>query len=269
MIAFPPCKINLGLNILSKRPDGFHNIDTCFYPVPWTDILEIIPSKELTITFSGNSIPGRVEENLCLKAYELLKNDFDIEPVEIHLHKIIPIGAGLGGGSSDAAYTLRLLSNVFDLNLSPDQLSKYASQLGSDCSFFTQDKPQLGSGKGEILRELDINLKGFWLILVKPPIHVSTQQAYSGVVPKLPQIQLAKALQLPITQWKGLLENDFEESIFKQYPEVGAVKTQLYNNGAVYASMSGSGSSVFGLFEKPVQLNNLFSEMQYWEGVLG
>jgi 4-diphosphocytidyl-2-C-methyl-D-erythritol kinase len=269
MIAFPPCKINLGLNILSKRPDGFHNIDTCFYPVPWTDILEIIPSKELTITFSGNSIPGRAEENLCLKAYKLLKNDFDIDPVKIHLHKIIPIGAGLGGGSSDAAYTLRLLSNVFDLNLSLDQLSKYASQLGSDCSFFTQDKPQLGSGKGEILRDLDITLKGFWLILVKPPIHVSTQQAYSGVVPKQPQIQLAEALQLPITQWKGLLENDFEESIFKQYPEVGVIKNQLYEQGAVYASMSGSGSSVFGLFEKPVRLKNIFSEMQYWEGVLG
>ena len=269
MIAFPPCKINLGLNILSKRQDGFHNIETCFYPIPWTDILEVIPAGETEVTFSGNSIPGRAEQNLCLKAYELIKNDFSIGPVKIHLHKIIPIGAGLGGGSSDAAYTLRLLSNVFDLNLSPDQLSKYASQLGSDCSFFTQDKPQLGSGKGEILRELDINLKGFWLILVKPPIHVSTQQAYSGVVPKQPQIQLAEALQLPITRWKGLLENDFEESIFKQYPEVGVIKNQLYEQGAIYASMSGSGSSVFGLFEKPVQLNNLFSEMQYWEGALG
>ena len=269
MIAFPPCKINLGLNILSKRPDGFHNIDTCFYPVPWTDILEIIPSKELTVTFSGNSIPGRAEENLCLKAYELLKNDFDIGPVKIHLHKIIPIGAGLGGGSSDAAFTLRLLNGIFDLALSVDDLQKYAARLGSDCSFFIQDKPQLGSGKGELLSEVKICLKDFWLILVKPPIHVSTQQAYSGVVPKLPQIQLAKALQLPITQWKGLLENDFEESIFKRYPEVRAVKNQLYNNGAVYASMSGSGSSVFGLFEKTVQLKNLFSQMQYWEGVLG
>jgi 4-diphosphocytidyl-2-C-methyl-D-erythritol kinase len=269
MIAFPPCKINLGLNILSKRQDGFHNIETCFYPIPWTDILEVIPAGETEVTFSGNSIPGRAEQNLCLKAYELVKNDFDIEPVKIHLHKIIPIGAGLGGGSSDAAFTLRLLSHVFDLNLSPGLLRKYASQLGSDCSFFMQDKPQLGFGKGELLHDLDITLKGFWLILVKPPIHVSTQQAYSGVVPKLPQIQLAKALQLPITQWKGLLENDFEESIFKQYPEVGVIKNQLYEQGAIYASMSGSGSSVFGLFEKPVQLNNLFSEMQYWEGALG
>ena len=269
MIAFPPCKINLGLNILSKRQDGFHNIETCFYPIPWTDILEVIPAKETELTFSGNSIPGRAEENLCLKAYELIKNDFGIGPVKIHLHKIIPIGAGLGGGSSDAAYSIRLLSNVFELSLTPDQLRNYAAQLGSDCSFFTQDKPQIGSGKGEILHDLDITLNGFWLILVKPPIHVSTQQAYSGVVPKQPQIQLAKALQLPVTQWKGLLENDFEESIFKQYPEVGVIKNQLYQQGAVYASMSGSGSSVFGLFEKPVQLSNLFSEMQYWEGALG
>jgi 4-diphosphocytidyl-2-C-methyl-D-erythritol kinase len=161
-----------------------------------------------------------------------------------------------------------LLSNVFDLNLSPDQLSKYASQLGSDCSFFTQDKPQLGSGKGEILRELDINLKGFWLILVKPPIHISTQQAYSGVMPKLPQIKLAEILQLPVAQWKGLLKNDFEESIFKLYPEVATIKNQLYAKGAVYASMSGSGSSVFGLFEKPVQLKKSFPNMEYWEGTL-
>jgi 4-diphosphocytidyl-2-C-methyl-D-erythritol kinase len=268
MIAFPPCKINLGLNILSKRQDGFHNIETCFYPIPWTDILEVIPAGETEVTFSGNSIPGRAEQNLCLKAYELVKNDFDIEPVKIHLHKIIPIGAGLGGGSSDAAFTLRLLSHVFDLNLSPGLLRKYASQLGSDCSFFMQDKPQLGFGKGEILHDLDITLKGFWLILVKPPIHISTQQAYSGVVPKLPQIKLAEILQLPVAQWKGLLKNDFEESIFKLYPEVATIKNQLYAQGAVYASMSGSGSSVFGLFEKPVQLKKSFPNMEYWEGTL-
>ncbi len=268
MIAFPPCKINLGLNILSKRQDGFHNIETCFYPIPWTDILEVIPAGETEVTFSGNSIPGRAEQNLCLKAYELVKNDFDIEPLKIHLHKIIPIGAGLGGGSSDAAFTLRLLSHVFDLNLSPGLLRKYASQLGSDCSFFMQDKPQLGFGKGEILHDLDITLKGFWLILVKPPIHISTQQAYSGVVPKLPQIKLAEILQLPVAQWKGLLKNDFEESIFKLYPEVATIKNQLYAKGAVYASMSGSGSSVFGLFEKPVQLKKSFPNMEYWEGTL-
>ncbi len=269
MIAFPPCKINLGLHILSKREDGFHNIETCFYPIPWTDILEIIPATETELTFSGNAIPGIAKENLCLKAYELLKNDFDIGPVKIHLHKIIPIGAGLGGGSSDAAFTLRLLNTIFGLSLTPDQLRKYATQLGSDCSFFTQDKPQIGSGKGEILRQLDISLKDFWLILVKPPIHISTQQAYSGVVPRQPQIKLAEILQVPIAQWNGLLKNDFEESIFKQYPEVAVIKNQLYNKGAVYAGMSGSGSSVFGLFEKSAQLKNLFSEMQYWEGMLG
>jgi len=269
MIAFPPCKINLGLNILSKRQDGFHNIETCFYPIPWTDILEVIPARETELTFSGNSIPGRAEENLCLKAYDLLKSDFDIEPVKIHLHKIIPIGAGLGGGSSDAAYTLRLLSNIFDLSLTPDQFRKYAAQLGSDCSFFTQDKPQIGSGKGEILHDLDITLKDFWLILVKPPIHISTQQAYSCVIPKSPVASLQETLKLPVARWNGLLGNDFEESVFMLYPEVLEIKNQFYAKGAVYASMSGSGSSVFGLFEKPVQMKNLFPEMQYWEGMLG
>jgi 4-diphosphocytidyl-2-C-methyl-D-erythritol kinase len=268
MIAFPPCKINLGLNILSKRQDGFHNIETCSYPIPWTDILEVIPAGETEVTFSGNSIPGRAEQNLCLKAYELIKNDFGIGPVKIHLHKIIPIGAGLGGGSSDAAYTLRLLSNVFELSLTPDQLRKYAAQLGSDCSFFTQDKPQLGSGKGELLHDLDITLNGFWLILVKPPTHISTQQAYSGVVPKSPKTTLHEILPLPPSRWKGSLENDFEESIFSIYPEISTIKNQLYAQGAVYASMSGSGSSVFGLFEKPVQLKKSFPNMEYWEGTL-
>lgn len=268
MIAFPPCKINLGLNILSKRQDGFHNIETCFYPIPWTDILEVIPATQTELTFSGNSIPGNAEENLCLKAYDLLKRDFDIEPIKIHLHKIIPIGAGLGGGSSDAAYTLRLLSNIFELSLTPEQLRKYAAQLGSDCSFFTQDKPQFGSGKGEILRDLDITLKGFWLILVKPPIHISTQQAYSSVIPRSPEVSLQEVLKQPVASWNGLLRNDFEESVCILYPQVLEIKNQLYTKGAVYASMSGSGSSVFGLFEKPLNLKSLFPQIQYWEGPL-
>jgi 4-diphosphocytidyl-2-C-methyl-D-erythritol kinase len=266
MIAFPPCKINLGLHIISKRPDGFHDLETCFYPIPWTDILEIIPSKELVFTSSGNPIPGKAEDNLCLKAYHLLKTDFDIAPVKIHLHKIIPIGAGLGGGSSDAAYTLRLLNDIFNLSLSVDQLKDYASKLGSDCSFFVQDKPMIGHGKGEILTEIDISLKGFYLVFVKPLIHISTQEAYSGITPKQPLIKINDILKQPVTNWKGILKNDFEESVFKKHPTIAEVKAKLYSSGAIYSSMSGSGSSVFALFEKPVQLRNEFVGMEYWEG---
>ncbi len=264
MVAFPPCKINLGLNIIFKREDGFHNLETCFYPVPWTDILEIIPAKELAFTSSGNAIPGNAEDNLCLRAYHLIQTDFDIAPVKIHLHKIIPIGAGLGGGSSDAAYTLRLLNEIFNLSLSVDQLKKYASKLGSDCSFFIEDKPMLGSGKGEILNDIDLSLNGFYLVIVKPFIHVSTQEAYSGILPKQPTIRIQEILKRPIVDWKEILKNDFEESIFKKNPAIAEIKTKLYSSGAIYASMSGSGSSVFALFEKPVDLKKEFAGMEYW-----
>jgi 4-diphosphocytidyl-2-C-methyl-D-erythritol kinase len=268
MISFPPCKINLGLNIISKREDGFHDLETCFYPVPWTDILEIIPAKELVFTSSGNAIPGNAEDNLCLRAYQLVKADFDIAPVRIHLHKIIPIGAGLGGGSSDAAYTLRLLNNIFNLSLSVDQLKIYASKLGSDCSFFIQDKPMLGTGKGEILTEIDVSLNSFYLVTVKPPIHVSTQEAYSGIVPKQPVIKINEIVKQPVSNWKESLKNDFEESIFKKHPAIADVKTKLYSSGAIYSSMSGSGSSVFAIFDKPTQLRNEFVGMEYWGGKL-
>ncbi len=268
MIAFPPCKINLGLRILSKRPDGFHELETCFYPVPWTDVLEIIPASETTFTSSGISIPGNEENNLCVKAYQLLKHDFGIGSVKIHLHKIIPIGAGLGGGSSDAAYTLRLLNTIFSLNLSIDQLKNYAAKLGSDCSFFVHDKPMLGSGKGEMLNGTTVSLKNFWLVLVKPPIHVSTQGAYNGIVPKIPKRRIEEVMKKSIHEWKELLNNDFEESVFKKYPVISEIKNRLYAQGALYSSMTGSGSCVFGLFEKPIQLNGQFKGMDYWAGLL-
>ncbi len=268
MVVFPPCKINLGLHIISKRPDGFHDLETCFYPIPWTDILEVIPAKELAFVSSRNVIPGRAEDNLCLKAYHLLKADFDIDPVKIHLHKIIPIGAGLGGGSSNAAYTLRLLNNVFNLSLSIDQLKVYASKLGSDCSFFVQDRPMIGSGKGEILTYVEVNLKGYYLVVVKPAIHISTQEAYAGIISKQRQIKISEIVKQPVNSWKGILKNDFEESIFKKHPAIAEVKTKLYSSGAIYASMSGSGSSVFAFFEKSIRLKDEFIGMEYWEGVL-
>ncbi len=268
MIAFPVCKINLGLSIISKRADGYHNLETCFYPVDWCDILEVIPSDVVSFSNSGIAIPGDEKSNLCLRAYQLLSKDFNLPSVKIHLHKIIPMGAGLGGGSSDGAKTLQLLNTVFQLNLSINQLLKYASQLGSDCSFFLYDRPMLGSGKGEVLTETSFSLKDYFLVLVKPPVHVSTQQAYANVIPQAPVMPLEDVLRLPIVQWKAHLKNDFEDSVFKVQPIISEIKEQLYSQGAVYASMSGSGSSVFGIFEKPKHLKEDFSGMDYWEGVL-
>ncbi len=268
MVAFPPSKINLGLNVLSKRSDGFHDLETCFYPVPWTDIIEIIPSNEFSITFSGNVIPGKIEENLCVKAYDLLKSDFDISPVKIHLHKIIPIGAGLGGGSSDAAYTLRLINQVLNLQLSNEQLKGYASQLGSDCSFFIQDHAMLGVGKGEIIEQIEVNLTDYWLVVVKSAIHISTQQAYASIIPRIPTVKIREIVHQPIETWRGLLKNDFEESVFRKHDEIREIKEKLELRGALYASMSGSGSAVYALFEKPIHLKNFFDGMTYWEGVL-
>jgi 4-diphosphocytidyl-2-C-methyl-D-erythritol kinase len=269
MISFPPCKINLGLNILNKRPDGYHNLETCFYPVPWTDILEIIPADTLTFSGSGNHIPGRTEDNLCLKAYSLLEKEFKLPPVKIHLHKIIPTGAGLGGGSSDAAYTLRLLNVIFELNLSNEKLMQYASMLGSDCAFFIQDKPMMGSGRGEVLSEIDVRLKGKFLVLVKPDIHVSTADAYANVKPNQPVVSLQSILTTTsINDWKNTVKNDFEESVFGKYPAIKEIKEKLYSIGAMYASMSGSGSTVFGIFDSPFNVNEHFSQSTNWNGAL-
>jgi 4-diphosphocytidyl-2-C-methyl-D-erythritol kinase len=267
MVFFPPCKINLGLQIISKREDGYHDIETCFYPVPWHDALEVIKSDQFQFTKSGTNIPGREEDNLCVKAYQLLKKDFDLQPIKLHLHKVIPTGAGLGGGSSDAAFTLRALNFIFDLNLSDGALASYASTLGSDCSFFVSDKPMLGSGRGEILLETSITLKGKYLVLVKPDVHISTADAYAGVIPKQPTHAVKEILALPIAEWRGRLKNDFEESVFKKHPEIETIKNELYNQGALYASMSGSGASVFGIFETPHDLKNNFSG-DYWAGEL-
>ncbi len=264
MVVFPHCKINLGLHVISKREDGYHNIETCFYPVPWTDILEIIPAKEFSFTSSGLMIPGKDQDNLCIKAYHHLQTHFDLAPVKIHLHKVLPTGAGLGGGSSDAAFTLRLLNSVFDLKLNPIQLRKFAAQLGSDCSFFVEDKPMLGSGRGEQLVDLPLSLKGLYMVLVKPDIHVSTADAYAGVKPHTPHQTLTDILTLPVAEWKDHLVNDFEKSVFAKYPAIEAIKKEFYDHGALYASMSGSGSSVFGIFLSQTERSHQFRGMQYW-----
>lgn len=267
MVVFPHCKINLGLHVISKRDDGYHNIETCFYPVPWRDVLEIIKSNQFSFSQSGLTIPGNAGENLCVKAYQLLQKDFNLTPVQIHLHKVIPTGAGLGGGSSDAAFTLRALNYIFNLNLSQTALKSYAAQLGSDCTFFIDDKPMLASGRGEILSETSLSLKGKYLVIIKPEIHVSTAEAYAGVKPKQPAQSIFKIISEPILFWKDSLSNDFEESVFKKHAVIKETKEKLYQYGASYASMSGSGAAVFGVFDSPVDLKNLF-EGVYWGGEL-
>jgi len=268
VVVFPPCKINLGLSVLSKRPDGYHNLETCFYPVPWTDVLEIIPADSFEFSSTGNVIPGTPEENLCVKAYQVLKKDFELEPVKIHLHKIIPSGAGLGGGSSDAAHTLRLLNEKFAIGLSQQKLMEYAAQLGSDCAYFIQDKAMLGTGRGEILSETSLSLKGKFLVLVKPDIHVSTADAFSGIRPATPHRAISEIIQYPRQQWKGVLKNDFEDTVFNKHPAIKRIKEKLYELGAVYAAMSGTGSAVAGIFDGEIDVSRHFLDATTWSGSL-
>lgn len=268
MVSFPPCKINLGLHVVSKRPDGYHDLETCFYPVPWTDILEIIPSQTLEFNSSGNSIPGNPSDNLCLKAYLLLKKDFDLAPVKIHLHKILPTGAGLGGGSSDAAHTLRVLNATFNLNLSTAQLCDYAARVGSDCAFFIYDTPMMGTGRGEVLTPIEINLTGKFLVIVKPDLHISTADAFSGIKPRKPAVDLKTTLeQHPLGAWRNVVVNDFEASVFSRHPSLSTIKNQFYDAGALYASLSGSGSAVVGIFENQVDVGALATSVS-WAGFL-
>jgi 4-diphosphocytidyl-2-C-methyl-D-erythritol kinase len=259
MIAFPNAKINIGLNITEKRNDGFHNLETIFYPVKWSDVLEIIPSSvQTSFQSTGIDIPGDEQGNLCLKAYHLLNADFNIGSVSIHLHKLIPIGAGLGGGSADASFTIKSLNTLFDLKLSKEQMESYARKLGSDCAFFIKNTPVFAYNKGDTFKEIQLDLSAYHIALVKPTVHISTADAYNGVKPNKPFQSLSKLIQLPIENWKHTIVNDFEQSVFQKYPEIALIKQQLYNAGAVYASMSGSGSCLYGIFkEKPkLQFNN-------------
>lgn len=269
MVSFPPCKINLGLNVIKKRPDGYHEIATCFYPVQWCDALEIVPAKEFTFSTSGDPVPGAAEDNLCVRAYALLKKDFQIEPVSVHLMKVIPMGAGLGGGSADGAFTLRLLNDLFKLSLNHDQLRNYAALLGSDCAFFVDCKPAIGTGRGEILSPVALSLKGKFVVIVKPEVNVSTAEAFSEIVPRVPAMDLKSIiLGHPTHEWRTMLRNDFEPSVFSRFPVIEAIHAKLYAFGAVYASLSGSGSAVYGIFEKEVDLQKEFPDLTYWSGHL-
>jgi 4-diphosphocytidyl-2-C-methyl-D-erythritol kinase len=265
MIYFPNAKINIGLNIVSKRPDGFHNIETIFYPVGLCDALEIIESEkpETTIKLHGLKLDVGDMQNICIKAYDMLKAEFKLGPVEMHLLKKIPSGAGLGGGSSDAAFALKLLNELFKLDLSMAELKKYALNLGSDCAFFIENKPLYASGRGEIFQSIHLNLESHFLYLVKPDIFVSTAEAYRSICPAKTEKPLHELILQPIENWKYIVINDFEKSIFKIHPILEKIKLELYEAGALYASMSGSGSCIFGIFrEQPNEIEafkNYFS----------
>jgi 4-diphosphocytidyl-2-C-methyl-D-erythritol kinase len=262
MICFPNAKINLGLNIVAKRPDGYHDIETVFYPIPLCDALEIVPAKTGQTTFvqTGILVDGKPENNLVIKALHLLKKDFDIPEADIYLRKHIPFGAGLGGGSADAACMLKLLNDFAGLHLSTTQLEEYAAQIGADCPFFIQNQAVFAEGTGNIFSPVTVSLKGYYLVLIKPDISVSTKEAYFLVKPQQPVFPLIKTIQLPVNEWKEKLVNDFESSVFALYPEIAAIKQKLYDQGAVYASMSGSGSSVYGIFENAVNLKKNFNQ---------
>lgn len=252
MVGFPNCKLNLGLRVLGKRSDGYHALNTCFYPIPYCDVIELISRPENnadTFHFTGLAIPGKEEDNLIARAIRLLRVVSVFPPVEVHLHKILPSGAGIGGGSSDAAQTLILLNVLFELGLSKEQLANYASALGSDCPFFIYNRPSMASGRGEILEPVKLDLGGIYVRVVVPPVHISTAEAFRHVK------HSAEAFDPTIfeygrrLEWKDALNNDFESYAFEQYPVLEAMKVEMYQAGAFYAAMSGSGSAIYGLFE--------------------
>lgn len=269
MICFPNAKINLGLNIVSKRPDGYHNLETIFYPIGIKDGLEIIEKDGLNqdeFILEGIQVDGDANDNLVMKALRLMRQYYEFPFLEVHLLKKIPFGAGIGGGSADAAFMLRLINDMFHLNASKERLAELATKLGADCPFFIYNTPMYAEGIGEILEPVDLSLEGYRLVLVKPNVFVSTKDAFSKITPAKPKMNLKEIIQLPVEHWKGMMVNDFEESIFPLFPEIEIIKSKLYELGAVYASMSGSGASVYGVFkELPEGLDTLFQDSYIWQ----
>ena len=259
MIVYPNAKINIGLNVVEKRPDGYHNLETVFYPINLQDILDIqeiesdAPASGYRLKVTGTVLDGSPEDNLVVRAFKLLKQDYDLPPVSLGLYKHIPTGAGLGGGSSDAAFTIKTLNDRFKLGLTVEQMEAYCVRLGADCAFFIQNKPVFATGIGNVFHPIEMNLQYKQLVLVKPDIFVSTKDAYAKVKVQHPERQLPELLAQPIETWKDTVMNDFEPSVFSKYPEIAAIKDKMYDLGALYASMSGSGSSVFGIFDEPVE----------------
>lgn len=272
MICFPNAKINIGLNIVEKRKDGFHSIESIFQSIDLCDVLEIIEDAEqspphVTFTHSGIEIPGNSNDNLCIKAYELMCKKHSLPAIKVHLHKNIPIGAGLGGGSADAAFFIQLLNKKFNLNLRVNEMEHYAARLGSDCSYFVTNKPAYCTQKGDVHAPIDLDLSAYHFVLVNPNLHINTAQAYAGVKPKASERNLAEDIKkLPIEKWKDHIHNDFEDSLFPQFPEIKNIKEKLYSLGALYASMSGSGSTVYGIFSQSVDIEDTFKDYFVWQG---
>ena len=249
MILYPNAKINLGLNVLKKRADVYHEISSVFYPVKdLFDTLEIVPSDDFSFTSSGIEIPGK--SNICTKAFDLLKADYDVGNVKIHLHKMIPIGAGLGGGSADGAFVLKALNELFELNLTHNQLEKYALKLGADCPFFIDNTPKYVTGIGEKMTAIDLDLSDYEIKFIFPDFHISTAESYKRVNPNFPKYALLDLIEEPIENWNSTVKNDFENSAFKNYPQLAKMKAELYADGAIFASMTGSGSVLYALFVK-------------------
>ena len=289
MICFPNAKINLGLHVINKRADGFHTIETVFYPIKFCDMLEIVQAKgegqkakgeslffgdeikKVEFFSDGIKVDGNIEDNLIYKAYQLLDNDFELSPIKCFLYKKIPMGAGLGGGSSDAAYAIKLLNDVFAFNLSVEKMKNYASQLGSDCAFFIDNSPAYVFGRGNELEDFQIDLSKYYLTLLYPNIHSSTSLAYKNVLKRNTfdeNHSLKNLLKQPIKDWKHTIENDFEKSVFETIPSLPKIKQQLYDCGALYASMSGSGSAMFGIFETKPQLTDELKKLVVFEGMM-
>ena len=275
MITFPNSKINIGLNVIEHRPDGYHNIETVFYPVNLQDALEVnllkrpldvnllkldkervtercMETDQYAIHLLGSNIPGNPSDNLVVKAYLRLLKDFDLPPVDIHLFKHIPSGAGLGGGSSDGAHMITLLNRRFGLRMTLSRMEEYASELGADCPFFIRNKPVLATGTGNVMNNINLSLKGWSLIIFKPEIDITTKEAYTGIATQRPVVALHEAIQEPVEKWKNIIVNDFEKGAFAKYPQLKNIKDKMYSAGAVYASMTGSGSAIYGLFRKPL-----------------
>ena len=276
MITFPNAKINLGLDIVERRADGYHNLETVFFPIPLQDVLEINinndpDADDCSFVMHNASFDGDCNDNLVVKAYKALAANYTLPKVNMALYKNIPTGAGLGGGSADAAFALKMLNEIANLGLSDEKLEEYAASIGADCAFFIKNRPAFATGIGNILSPTPCNIDGYCIVLVKPEIHISTKEAYSLVVPEYPATRLTEIAEKPVAEWKGLMKNDFERSIFAKHPSMEKIKEELYSMGAVYASMSGSGSSFFGIFKEEQELEvikNKFPGMFCWSKVL-
>ena len=292
MLAFPNVKINLGLNVVAKRADGYHTLQSVFYPVKGLfDVLELLPATEaanieytdktvkplavdyatvgkLQLAVTGIAIPGNADDNLLVKAYNVIDAEHNLPEAKAHLHKLVPTGAGIGGGSADGTFFIKLLNDVFKLALDDAAIQAYAAQLGSDCPFFILNNPAYVFSRGDEFEAIDLLLEGYYITIVKPPIHVSTAAAFANIIPAMPEKNVKDIVQLPIEQWKGFLANDFEASVAKQFPQITDIKEQLYTSGAIYASMSGSGSSVYGIFKEEPVLPVFPMDYFVWKGRL-